>query len=70
MFYGKISKLVLWNPVLDYDKTFLHAITEWGTTFFNKEGYEKLELKGYIQIPETDFKITKRLVGLQLGLLL
>lgn len=58
----KIEKLVLWNPVLDFNKTFLEAITPWGKTFFNKTGYEKLRTKGYITIPKTDFRISKKLV--------
>ncbi|MFH2031204.1 MAG: alpha/beta hydrolase [Bacteroidota bacterium] len=58
----KIEKLVLWNPVLDLEKTFLNAITPWGKTFFNPTGYEKLRTKGYITIPETDFRIGRELV--------
>jgi len=58
----KIEKLVLWNPVLDFDKTFLNAITPWGKTFFNPVGYEELRKKGYITIPETDFRIGRKLV--------
>lgn len=59
---GKIEKLVLWNPVLDFEKTFLKAETPWGRTFFNEEGYKNLERRGFIQIPKTDFKIGKPLV--------
>ncbi len=58
----KIEKLVLWNPVLDFEKTFLNAITPWGKTFFNSKGYEELRTKGYITIPETDFRIGRELV--------
>ena len=59
---NKIEKLVLWNPVLDFEKTFLNAITPWGKTFFNPEGYEQLRSKGYITIPQTDFRIGRELV--------
>ena len=59
---GKIERLVLWNPVLDFEKTFLKAETPWGRTFFNEEGYRNLEKRGFTQIPETDFKIGKPLV--------
>jgi uncharacterized protein len=58
----KVEKLVLWNPVLDYDKTFLHAETPWGRTFFNAQGYRDLETQGYVTIPETDFRLGKVVV--------
>lgn len=58
----KVKTLVLWNPVLDYKKTFLEAETPWGRTFFNDEGYKKLEQKKYVEIPETNFKIGKKMV--------
>jgi pimeloyl-ACP methyl ester carboxylesterase len=58
----RIEKLVLWNPVLDFEKTFLKAITPWGKTFFNARGFEELRNKGYISIPETEFKIGSKLV--------
>lgn len=58
----KIEKLALWNPVLDFEKTFLNAITPWGKTFFNSSGYEELRTKGYITIPETDFRIGRELI--------
>jgi pimeloyl-ACP methyl ester carboxylesterase len=58
----RIEKLVLWNPVLDFKKTFLKAVTPWGKTFFNAAGYKELQNKGYITIPETEFKISLKLV--------
>ncbi len=58
----KIEKLVLWNPVLDFKKTFLKAITPWGKTFFNPKGYRQLRTRGYVIIPETDFRIGRNLV--------
>ncbi len=58
----RVNRLVLWNPVLDYEKTFLKAETPWGRTFFNKKGYRDLEQRGYVQIPNTDFKIGRALV--------
>ena len=59
---GRVKTLVLWNPVLDYEKTFLKSETPWGKTFFNPEGYRDLKTKGYVQIPETEFRISKRMV--------
>lgn len=58
----RIEKLILWNPVLDYGKTFLKAETPWGKTFFNPKGYEELRAKGYITIPQTEFRIGKKLI--------
>jgi pimeloyl-ACP methyl ester carboxylesterase len=59
---GKVKKLVLWNPVLDFDKTILNALTPWGKTFFNNQGYEELRNQGYITVPTTDFHFGKRLI--------
>jgi uncharacterized protein len=58
----QVKKLILWNPVLDFEKTFLKAITPWGKTFFNKHGYIELEKCGYIKVPETEFCLGKELI--------
>jgi len=58
----RIEKIVLWNPVLDFEKTFLKALTPWGQTFFNKKGYEELQQQGYITVPQTDFRFGKKLI--------
>lgn len=58
----RIEKLVLWNPVLDFEKTFLKAETPWGKTFFNEKGYSELKKKGYITVPKTDFRFGKKLI--------
>lgn len=59
---SKVISLVLWNPVLDYEKTFLKPILPWGKSFFNSEGYRSLNEKGYIPLPDTNFNIGKDLV--------
>ena len=59
---GKVKILVLWNPVLDFARTFLRSETPWGRTFFNDEGYDELRNKGYVKIPETNFRLGKDLV--------
>lgn len=59
---GRVEKLVLWNPVLDYTKTFLKAETPWGRTYFNPQGYRRLKELGYVKIPTTDFKIGQKMV--------
>jgi hypothetical protein len=33
-----------------------------GKTFFNEEGYRDIQSKGYTLIPETDFRLGKKLV--------
>jgi len=58
----RIEKLVLWNPVLDFEKTFLKAETPWGKTFFNEKGFSELKKKGYITVPTTDFRFGKKLI--------
>jgi len=58
----RVDKIVLWNPVLDFERTFLKAETPWGKTFFNQKGYEELKKKGYITVPETEFRLGKRLI--------
>lgn len=58
----RIDKIVLWNPVLDFERTFLRAETPWGKTFFNQKGYEELKKKGFITVPETEFRFGKRLI--------
>lgn len=58
----RLEKMVLWNPVLDFEKTFLKAETPWGRTFFNEKGYAELAKKGYISVPQTDFRFGKDLV--------
>jgi len=58
----RVQKLVLWNPVLDYTKTFLKSETPWGKTFFNEKGYREIESIGHVTIPETEFQIGGNLV--------
>ena len=57
-----VKTLVLWNPVLDYEATFLRPELPWGKSIFNEENLKMLEKKGFIQIPGKDFKIGRKLV--------
>jgi alpha-beta hydrolase superfamily lysophospholipase len=59
----RVAKLVLWNPVLDFRKTFLEAETPWGKTFFNADGYAELRAKGYITVPQTNFRFGRALIA-------
>ena len=54
--------MVLWNPVLDYDQTFLKPKLPWGKSIFNKDSYRELEREGFVTIPGKDFRISKQLV--------
>jgi pimeloyl-ACP methyl ester carboxylesterase len=55
-----LSAIVLWNPVLDYEKTFLKPKSAWAGSYFNDAGYRSLRSKGYLMLD--DFKIGKTLV--------
>jgi pimeloyl-ACP methyl ester carboxylesterase len=55
-----VNSLILLNPVLDYNATFLNPLEEWGKGSFNDEGYNHLEEKGYLLldgIHELDAKL-------------
>lgn len=57
-----IKTLILWNPVLDYEQTFLKPRLPWGKSIFNADGFQELENKGFVTIPGKDFRIGKQLV--------
>lgn len=50
----KVNSLILLNPVIDYNATFLNPIVEWGKDTFNKKGYKHLEENGYILLDGKD----------------
>lgn len=58
-----IRTLVLWNPVLDYQQTFIRSRLPWGRSIFSSQGYQELNEKGFITIPGKDFRIGKRLIA-------
>lgn len=49
---------VFWNPVIDYDRTFINAITEWGQEFFDQSATDALAYRKGTAIPETAFTIS------------
>ena len=57
-----IKTIVLWNPVLDYEQTFLKSRLPWGKSIFSLDGYQSLKEKGYVTIPGKDFRIGSELV--------
>jgi uncharacterized protein len=54
------SSLVLWNPVLDYEKTFLNPKLGWAKEYFNEIGYRNLNSRGFLMLE--DFQIGTTLV--------
>jgi pimeloyl-ACP methyl ester carboxylesterase len=56
----EVSSMVLWNPVLDYKKTFLNAELPWGRAYFNERSYKILDSQGYLLLG--DFPIGRKLV--------
>lgn len=52
IFPEKINCLVLLNPVIDFNATFLNPIVDWTRDAFNEEGYQHLEKEGYILLDE------------------
>ena len=57
---SQIEKLVLWNPVLDLEKTFVKAETPWGKTFFNDKGYLELRPKRVHFSARNRFQVRER----------
>lgn len=55
---GFLSKVIFWNPVINYRNTFIDAKVEWGRTFFDQSDILELALRPFTAIPETDFKIS------------
>lgn len=53
--------LVLWNPVLDLQKTFINPIVPWAKSSFNDKGYKSLAENGYLLL-DSSFRIGKHLV--------
>ena len=59
----RINSMVLWNPVIDYEKTFLDSITPWGNTIFDESFNKRLIKNKFIKIPNTDFKLGAKLIA-------
>ena len=57
----RISKLILLNPVLDLNSTFIKPTLPWGKKNFNKESFDKLDKLGYIHLDKT-FKVGYKLL--------
>lgn len=58
---SKISKLVLWNPVLDLLKTFIDPVLPWGKASFNTESLNKMLMTGSLFI-DGEFEISSILI--------
>jgi pimeloyl-ACP methyl ester carboxylesterase len=51
------SAVVFWNPVIDYEHTFIRPRVEWARKFFNQEQLEELAFKEGTSIPKTNIVI-------------
>lgn len=49
---AQIDALVLWNPVLDLQRTFIHPETPWGQDNFSQEAVAKLRTEGILLIDD------------------
>lgn len=47
-----IATIVLWNPVLDLQKTFIDPIVPWAKGSFNEKGYASLKKNGYLMLDD------------------
>ena len=56
------SRIVLLNPLLDYNLTFFNPILPYAKNFFNEEGYNELETTGYITLEE-GFKMNINMIN-------
>jgi len=50
-----LENLVLWNPVLDLDNTFLHPTLEWGVANFSIEKRKILQTQDFLLV-DSDFR--------------
>jgi alpha-beta hydrolase superfamily lysophospholipase len=63
-----LAAAVLWNPVVDYTRTFIRSETPWARQFFNQAKPEELAVRPGTPIPGTGFVIGP-LLALELMLL-
>jgi|GEM_PF-686573 len=59
--YNEISALILWNPVLDINKTFISPGTNWSQSFINNSSLSKVNNLGYLMLE--NYKIGSELVN-------
>ncbi len=58
---GCFARVAFWNPVVDYDHTFIHSTVPWGKTFFNQARTDELACREGTPIPQTSFTIGPRM---------
>lgn len=49
--------VTFWNPVVDYDRTFIHSETPWAREFYDQKNDDELAYRPGTKIPETKFVI-------------
>jgi len=59
--FHDFSSFVFWNPVINYDNTFINSTVSWGKEFFSQKTLDELAYKNGIAIPETNFVIGPRM---------
>jgi pimeloyl-ACP methyl ester carboxylesterase len=57
-----LACVVLWNPVLDLQKTFVASDLPWAQEAFGPDGMALLEQRGYLELGDLDFRIGRPLV--------
>src|ERR1043166_6096796 len=51
------ARVVFWNPVINYDHTFIQATVPWGKTFFNQKRTDDLAYREGTPIPLTPYTL-------------
>lgn len=56
-----LSGVIFWNPVVNYENTFINATVEWAREFFDQQDVTELAYRKGTTIPETSFVIGSRM---------
>lgn len=59
--FKDFARVAFWNPVINYQNTFVNATVEWGREFFNQKSLDELAYRAGTPIPETNFVIGPRM---------
>lgn len=53
-----LRRVAFWNPVTNYQNTFIDGTREWGRTFFNQASTDELSVRQFTTITDTSFHIS------------
>jgi len=56
-----LTSVVLWNPVISYETTFIRASVSWGRTFFDQTETDELAYRVETWIPDSSFAISAQM---------